>query len=196
VKTLVKLALIASLSTSAIAGELNYNRTLVVADSLGAAASSWPQQLQAIDSSLNVQNNAQGGRKTGDVDLPRDVRCGGWFGGRDCVVLLALGSNDTEYTNLKIASGTRRLIDQAKLLGAVPIIVLPPVHKNSPDMERVRKYITRAAGQRNVRVIDLENVWDDSRLTDGVHPNASLSQDVAFYIYDELIRIKAELGVE
>ena len=187
----IVLVLLAMLSAYSTAETLNYTRTLVVADSIGAASVSWPQQLGQLYPEVNVHNNAQGGRRSRDVDIVRDYRCGGFASDqRKCVVLLSLGSNDTGENNLRIAMETRRLIDQTKIIGGKPVVLLPPVHPRwTNEMQRVRKFMERAAGQRNVPTIDLNVPWRAEETTDGVHPNSILSREIAEYVYHELVAL-------
>ncbi len=170
-------------------------RLIVIGDSLSASLESWPEELRRLASGTwNIQVMAQNGRTIRDFSIPRDL----WTPGNvNETVVYMLGTNDMLQRN-DIMHAKYRLRNHLSFLldrHFNVLLVIPPQldpRAFSPDAtlsdvqawnrsikEHRQLFETFRGTHPNLRVYDLEEVWDSVATYDGIHPEVPLSQEIA-----------------
>ncbi len=173
----------AGLSTSSRA-DSEKPRLIVIGDSLSVHHDSWPSFLRNIAPRWNILVHAQNGRTIRDYDPPRDL----WTSAvLPETVVYFLGTNDV-LQNTKITSAKYRLRNHLSFLlernFKVLLVNIPVITAGAGQfdalLEKHRTLIESFRGTHpNLQVFDLNNVWEPERCFDGVHPDATLSNQVA-----------------
>lgn len=162
-------------------------RLIVIGDSLSTTDQGWPNLLREIAPRWNVQVMAQNGRTIRDFDIPRDL----WTpGDKNETVVYFLGGNDILQRNAVDHAKYRLQTHIAFLLERnfkVLLIVPPSLGLNDPLYDgpnrEHREMVESCRGTSpNLWVYDIDNVWDPSMTTDGVHPTEELSREIAYVI--------------
>jgi hypothetical protein len=161
-------------------------RLIVIGDSLSTTDQGWPNQLREIAPRWNVQVMAQNGRTIRDFSIPRDL----WTSGNNETVVYFLGANDilqknaTPHAKYRLQSHIAFLLERNFKV----LLIIPPSlglddqligKSNSEHREMIESCRGTAP---NLWVYDLDNVWDPSMTTDGIHPTAELSIEIAYAI--------------
>jgi hypothetical protein len=159
-------------------------RLIVIGDSLSSGHESWPVYLHEMAPRWNVQVMAQNGRTIRDFSIPRDL----WTSGNSNeAVIYFLGGNDILQTN-DIGFAKYRLQTHINFLlerNFKVLLIVPPTLGLDEGMfgktnKEHRELVESYRGTRpNLWVYDIDNVWDQSETSDGCHPTASLSYEIA-----------------
>ena len=162
-------------------------RLIVIGDSLSTTHESWPNQLREMAPRWNVQVMAQNGRTIRDFSIPRDL----WTpGNNNETVVYFLGGNDILERNA-IAHAKYRLQSHIAFLlerNFKVLLIIPPSFGlkdqmfDEPNREHREMIESCRGAYPNLWVYDIDNVWDPSMTTDGIHPTADLSRAIAFAI--------------
>lgn len=158
------------------------NTVFVLGDSLCEWENSYADYLR-WDHGHHVIQWCQGGRAMFSYTLPNDMRVR-----NDATYVLFLGINDTAvgiavyfYRSKFNAMADSILAHRARL-----VVVKPPSIEGR-NTNHIRNVISDwSAENPDVPVVDVMDVWDVSRTTDGIHPLPSLHRDIAQLIAGEL----------
>jgi len=181
------LLLVSSLLPSQCRADID-PRLIIIGDSLSVTADSWPSHMDAPVISLM----AQVGRTIRDYTPPRDLRPTH----TDDVVVYFLGGNDIGMQSVYGGNPEPArvvLMDHLRFLtgrGFDVLMVMPPDFgfPHLAESNKRHRGMFAAVSMDGVRVVDINQVWDPDETLDGLHPNASLSYDVATVISRELSR--------
>ena len=159
-------------------------RLIVIGDSLSTTHESWPNFLRDMAPRWNVHIMAQNGRTIRDFSLPRDL----WTpGDRHETIIYFLGGNDILQRNA-IEHATWRLRSDVTFLLARNfklLLIVPPTFALDQAMYGKSNVEHRALVESyrgthpNLWVYDIDEIWNQAETTDGVHPNADLSMEIA-----------------
>jgi len=162
-------------------------RLIVIGDSLSTTHESWPAYLRELAPRWNIHVMAQNGRTIRDFSIPRDL----WTpGNRNETVIYFLGGNDILQQN-HVAHARYRMESHVAFLlerNFKVLLIMPPslgldeeiFGKSNVDH---RALVASFRGTHpNLCVYDIDHVWNPSDTGDGVHPNPSLSMEIAMAI--------------
>jgi hypothetical protein len=162
-------------------------RLIVIGDSLSTTDQGWPNQLREMAPRWNVQVMAQNGRSIRDFSIPRDL----WtLGNNNETVVYFLGGNDILQRNGSTHAKYRLQSHIAFLLerNFKVLLIVPPSFGLDDQMygeanRAHREVVESCRGTApNLWVYDIDLVWDPSMTTDGIHPSAELSTEIAYVI--------------
>jgi len=162
-------------------------RLIVIGDSLSTTHESWPNYLRAIAPRWNIHVMAQNGRTIRDFSIPRDL----WTAGdKNETVIYFLGCNDI-LQNSDVMHATYRLKNHLSFLldrNFKVLLIIPPhlskfkaSHRESFQKHRALFESFRGT-HPNLWIYDMDNVWDNDQLLDGIHPKPGLSYEMALMI--------------
>lgn len=162
-------------------------RLIVIGDSLSTTHESWPHILGGMAPRWNIHVMAQNGRTIRDFSIPRDL----WTpGDRNETVIYFLGCNDMLQKN-DIMHARYRLKNHISFLldrNFKVLLIIPPFlekfrESHGKSMREHRALIESFRGTHpNLWVYDMQNIWDDDQLYDGIHPKYGLSHFMALSI--------------
>jgi hypothetical protein len=146
-----------------------------------------PNYLREIAPRWNVQVMAQNGRTIRDFSIPRDL----WTtGDRNETVVYFLGANDIlqrnaiEHPKYRLQRHVNFLLERnfKVLLIVPPTFGLDDATGASLNQEHRALFEDYRGTRPNLWVYDIDNVWDRSETSDGIHPNPYLSREIVMTI--------------
>ena len=149
----------------------------VVGDSISAQVGSWPVLLDG-QTAWDVTVNAFNGRAATGYTLP-----GGITAADDVnKAVYFLGTNDA-LGGLNPVPDMKVHLRQLKALGFELYVVLPAIYSTYvTEMTAMRDKLYYTAIGSCDEIIDMQDIWDESKTSDTVHPLPALDQIIADYI--------------
>jgi hypothetical protein len=149
----------------------------VVGDSISAQVASWPVLLED-QTTWTVVVNAVNGRSANGYTLPGDIT----EVADTNLAVYFLGTNDA-LGDLNPVPDMKVHLRTLKALGFQLYVVLPAIY--SPyvtEMTAIRDKLYHTAVGSCAELIDMQDIWDESKTADTVHPLPALDQIIADHI--------------